>query len=1115
MVLAVVRGRVGLGGRDAGGRGRVVCGVVGVLCGVLVWLVLGCGVAWGSGSGWWLLGSGLRPSVLSVGGVGEVVVSAEDVGSGVVGEHGGVVRLVDRLPVGLVALRVGGAVPVANTRSGVGCVVVSERVVECEWERVLVPFTQVEVRVEVEVVSGARSGGLNEVVVSGGGPSTAVLSRPVVVGSKGPGFGLQSYSLVSEEVGGGVDLRAGSHPFQLTTAFELNQTADTTPVSKTPDAEPVVLPKDLDFRWPAGLLGNPTTVPVCSDSEFLAVVGAGDEDECPADTAVGVATVTVNEPSSFKATVFTVPVFNLEPEAGEPARFGINVVEAGTPVYIDASVRTGSDYGVTVETRNITQTAGVLSAKVTVWGVPGAAVHDPERGWGCLFKSLGFGSTKPCNVSEGKEPAPFLSLPSQCGVPLESSVVGDSWADPGQYSVLASYTSEGLTGCGGLPFGPELTVGSDTTAGSSPQGLEVGVRVPQEPDENPLGVDSSGIRDVAVSFPEGVSVNPAAASGLEGCSEAQIGYLPGESTPPEVLRFEPGVPSCPAGARVGTVKITTPVLAHPLTGYVYLASSESPVLDGMNENPFGTLLALYLVAQDPVSRTLVKLAGRISLGGGGQVQTFFEGTPDVPFETAQISLFTGERAALSSPALCGTYQATGTFTPWDGGEPVSSHSSFQITSGPAGSGCPGSVLPFKSSLQAGSTNIQAGAYTPFVTRLSHPDGTQPFGRVSVTLPPGVAGVLTGVPLCAEAQANAGTCPAASLIGEASATVGAGDQPYTVTGGKVYLTEHFQGAPFGLSIVTPAVAGPFDLGDVTVRAGVAVNETTGQITVTTSPQGATDPIPWILYGVPLQIKTLEVTVNRAGFTFNPTNCNQLSISTENTGLQNTISTNTVGFRVANCALLKFQPKFTASASSKISRLNGITFQTTLSYPNTGWGTQTNLAKVKVTLPKSLPSRQSTLRKACLASTFETNPADCKPESLIGHATVTTPLLPVPLTGPAYFVSHGGEAFPSLTMLLQGYGITIKLVGNTLISHGITSTTFNTIPDLPFNTFQLTLPANPYSALSGYGNLCKTKPKTTIQYTTQNNQTTSTTQTIKLTDCPKHKTKHTKHKTKTKH
>lgn len=1085
--------------------------MVGLL--VVVWLLGLGGVAWGSGVAWWNLGSGSRPSSLVVGGEGEVVVSAENVGDGAVGAHGGSVVFVDRLPVGVEAVRVAGAIPVANTRTPVGCVVESVRVVQCELEQELVPFSAVEIRVGVVVAAAPKAGEVNELVVSGGGAPTASLSRPVVVSSRMVGFGLQSYSLVNEEVGGVEDVQAGSHPFQQTTSLELNETADSTPVNKTPDAEPAVLPKDLDFQWPAGLIGDPGTVPECSDAAFLtvALAGNGDENECPADTAVGVANVMVNEPSKFKAAVFTVPVFNLEPEAGEPARFGINVVEAGTPVYIDAAVRTGSDYGVTVKSQNITQTAGLLSARVTVWGVPGSAAHDGQRGWGCLLRSLGYTSSKPCNTSEGAEPAPFLSLPSRCGVPLSSSVEGDSWSDPGVMQQLASDTGAPLTGCDRLAFRPGLGLAASTSTASSPVGLTVKVNVPQEANEIPAGVNDSNIRGIQVTLPEGFTVNPAAASGLASCSEAQIGYLPGESKPGEV-RLTPTAPACPQAARVGTVSISTPLLPRPLTGFVYLAAPENFPVAPPGENPFGSLLALYLVAEDQVSHTLVKLPGEISLNEQtGQISASFENTPDLDFKTAEVSLFTGERAALSTPDRCNPYPATATFTPWSGEAQVTSTATLEINNGLNGAECPTGKLPFQTGLKAGSTNIQAGAYTPLITSISRADGQQPFGEVSVTLPPGLAGTLTGIPLCPETQANTGACPTTSRIGEASASVGTGNQPYTVTGGQVYLTEKYEGAPFGLSIVTPATAGPFNLGNVIVRARVQINKTTGQITATTNPTTTSYDIPHILKGIPLQIKTLNVIINRPNFTFNPTNCGPLTITATNTGLEGTTSTNTVPFRAANCTTLKFQPKFTATASSKISRLNGITFKTSLSYPNTPQGTQTNLAKVKVVLPKSLPSRQSTLRHACLATIFQTNPALCKPESIIGQATVTTPLLPVPLTGPAYFVSHGGEAFPSLTMILQGYGITIELTGTTNIHAGITSTTFKTIPDLPFTHFELTLPANPHSALSGYGNLCKTKPKTTIEYTAQNNQQTKTTTPITLTHCPKPKKhKHNTHK-----
>ncbi len=279
-----------------------------------------------------------------------------------------------------------------------------------------------------------------------------------------------------------------------------------------------------------------------------------------------------------------------------------------------------------------------------------------------------------------------------------------------------------------------------------------------------------------------------------------------------------------------------------------------------------------------MSGTLVKLPGKVLLSETGQVTASFADNPQLPFEDAEVHFFGGQRAPLASPARCGPYTTTATFEPWTNTEAhteaLHSSSSFDITTGANGQPCPGPALAFTPSLASESTDINAGSFTPLVTTISRDDGQQPIHSVTLHYPPGLSGVLSGIPLCPEAQANAGTCSAASQIGETIVSVGVGGDPFTVTGGKVYLTEKYQGAPFGLSIVNPAKAGPFDLQEgrpVVVRAKIDIDPTTAALTITT---GA---IPTVIEGFPLQIKHVNVTITRPGFTFNPTNCNPMSIT----------------------------------------------------------------------------------------------------------------------------------------------------------------------------------------------------------------------------------------------
>jgi hypothetical protein len=686
---------------------------------------------------------------------------------------------------------------------------------------------------------------------------------------------------------------------------------------------------------------------------------------------------------------------------------------------------------------------------------------------------------------------------------MSTSVEGDSWSSPGSFFDFAGLfePATALSGCNRLQFSPEIKVAPDGQEASKPTGLTVDVHVPQEVNANAQGLASSNVKSITVAFPEGVKVNPAAADGLQACSEEEVGLLAGLGAQEEPL-FTPTLPQafCPDASKIGTVRIKTPLLpaGQPLEGSLYLAT---PAPQGeAGKNPFDSLVATYIIAQDPISGVLVKLAGDTTLDPStGRITATFDNNPQVAFEDAEIHLFGGERAPFATPATCGLKTTEATFTPWSGTGPVKASSSFQITSGPNGSPCP-ATLPFSPSLSGGTTNINAGSFSPLTTTISREDGNQDIQAVALHMPLGLSGILTGVTLCGEAQANAGTCPAGSLIGHTIVSVGLGADPFSVTGGQVFLTEGYKGAPFGLSIVNPAVAGPFDLGKVIVRAKVEVDPHTAALTVTTDSSGPYS-IPHILDGIPLQIKHVNVLIDRPGFTFNPTSCAPQSITGTIQSAEGSSAAVATPFQATNCANLKFAPKFEVSTAGKTSKASGASLKVKLTYPKAPFGTYANLAKVKVALPKQLPSRLTTLQKACTAATFDANPANCPKESIVGQSKVLTPLLPVPLTGPAYFVSHGGEAFPDLTIVLKGYGVTVDLIGSTSIKNGITTSTFKATPDVPFSSFELTLPQGKFSALAANANLCKSKLAMPSEFQAQNGMELRQSTKIAVTGCPR--------------
>jgi hypothetical protein len=1014
------------------------------------------------------LGGAAQTKVLTQGqGDGQIVVFAENLGDADVDGATAPVTIADIVPPGMVATNIEGFVN-GSTRTKLPC---SNATVSCTFAgpSPLPPYETLELVVSVKVEEGAQSGMDNEVTITGGGAPAASARQPITVSSSPVPFGVTSYGLALEEEGGAHDTQAGSHPFQVTTTLALNQTVD----PRTPPA-PV---KDLRFELPPGLIGNPTPLPQCTDLEFDTAKG-GSTNDCPPDTVIGVASVTI---STRAVGTGAAPLFNLTPRVGEPARFGFEV--EGNPVILDTSVRTGGDYGVTVNANNITEAAAFLSSRVTIWGVPGDSRHDTSRGWECVAGGRDrVESTPPCTPLGQTHPSPFLMLPTSCTGPLHTTVQGDSWAQPGNFLAPLSPNEplQGLDGCNRLGFEPSINVTPDGEAASTPTGLTVGVHVPQENDLNPSGIGESDVKRITVALPAGMQVSPAGADGLEACSLGQISLA------------SAAIPSCPDASKVGTVEIKSPLLPDPLTGDVYLAAQ--------NANPFGSLLALYIVAEDPTAGVLIKLAGKVSLDPiTGQLVSTFE-APQLPFSDAELHFFGGSRAPLSTPALCGVYTTSAAFAPWSGNTPAQSSSQFKIASGPNGAPCQ-NPQPFQPGFNAQTTNVQAGAYSPFTVTMTRPDADQTLGKVDMQLPPGLSGTLARVKLCPEPQASKGECGPESLIGSTTVSAGLGGDPFTVTGGQVFMTEGYKGAPFGLSILDPAKAGPFDLGSVVVRAQVFIDPHTTALRI------VSDPLPTILDGIPLQLQHVNVTVDRAdGFTFNPTSCAKMAITGTLTSSQGATATVSSPFQVSNCSTLGFKPKFAVSTSGKTSKANGASLNVKLTYPNAPQGSQANIAKVKVDLPKQLPSRLTTLQKACTAAQFGSNPSGCPAASIVGHARAITPLLPVPLTGPAYFVSHGGEAFPSLIVVLQGYGVTVDLVGTTFISKaGITSSTFKSVPDAPVGSFELNLPQGKTSALTANGNLCKSKLAMPTAFIAQNGMEIHESTKISTTGCPKHKAK----------
>ncbi|HEY1687304.1 MAG TPA: hypothetical protein VGF95_00400, partial [Solirubrobacteraceae bacterium] len=892
--------------------------IVGVLATIGIFGASAASAASASGA-WWHLASDSFPTQMQPGSTQHLIVSAVNRGYEEASGAGAPIVLTDKLPAGVEVTAIAGhATPKfslykAPESPAPQCSITAHEAL-CSYAGTVKPYARLWMLLTVKVAAQPAASEVSDVSVAGGEiPGAAIESELDLAGGEQT-YGLEHHELTPEEVGGGLATQAGAHPFQLTTTLGFNKT-ERVPFYSENESTPLEpqLAREVNVKLPPGLIGNPTPFPQCTGAQFSAADGRR-SNGCPQDSAVGYANVLIDEPKILGLTVISEPIFNLVPDEGEPARFGFTVERA--PVYLDTSVRTGGDYGITVHVGNIPELVTLLESEVTFWGVPGDPRHDNSRGWYCGIGEDAQAGEQPCKLEEDLHPKPLLVMPTSCTGELQASVETDSWKEPG--SVLDySLPSPAMDGCNRLGFDPQVSVTPAGQASSVPSGLNVDVHVPQDESLTPTGLSEANVKDTTVTLPEGLVLNPSAADGLASCSLAQID-LEDDATP-----------SCPEAAKVGTVTIHTPLLPEPLTGAAYLAAQ--------NANPFGSLVALYVVAEDPQAGVLIKLAGEVKLSESGQITSTFENTPELPFEDFELNFFGGARAPLATPAACGSYTTTASMTPWSQTPPVSTSSTFLIASGPNGSSC-ASQLGFAPSLAAGTVNIQAGEFSPLTTTMSRNDGEQPIKSVKLELPKGLMGTLTGVELCNEANADAGTCGANSLIGHTVVSVGVGGDPYSVTGGRVYMTGPYDGAPFGLSIVEPAVAGPFNLGTVVVRAKVEVDPHTAQLTVTTDPSGPY-AIPQILDGIPLQIRHVNVTIDRQGFTFNPTSCEKMAIEGVIGSADGAASSISVPFQVTDCAALLFKPGFKASTKAKHTRKDGAYLQVDVS---SGEG-QANIAR----------------------------------------------------------------------------------------------------------------------------------------------------------------------------
>jgi uncharacterized repeat protein (TIGR01451 family) len=901
----------------------------------------------------------------------------------------------------------------------------------------IAPDDTLKMVVSVTVDDPSATGTLtNAGTVDGGGaPSVATSAQNPLAGPL-PAFGPASFGNYIAGPDGAPDTQAGDHPYELTTRIDPTTDFRIAPDNfiGTDSVTSVEDLKDVAVDLPLGFLGNAQATPQCTFAELASAQGGG----CSADTVIG----HISAPGGVIAV--NGPLFNMVPELGEPAEFAFVDSANYTHVLHASVVPTAAGYVLRTTSRAIPQ-VGLQNIVATLFGNPAA------------------------KDGTGNTPVAFFTNPSHCdGQPVTTTLHMDSWQHPGATNPdgtpdlsdpnWASATSDSppVTGCNQLHFDPTLTVQPDSTSADSPSGLDVEIKVPQSTD--PATLATPPLKKGVVTLPQGVSVNPAAADGLGACSPAQIDLASAAS------------PSCPDSSKVGTVQLQTPLLPGTLQGSIYLATQ--------NDNPFNSLLAGYIVVDDPDTGVVIKIPGNLTPDPvTGQITGVFDNNPQFPFSDLKLHFFGGDRGELATPQTCGTYQTTSELTPWsapDSGPPATPSDSFQITSGPGGGPCPDLTDPskFTPGFSAGTISPQAGSYSPFVLKVTRPDGQQYLKKIDVTLPLGLTAKLAGIPRCPQSQITPGVggstnCDPASQVGTVNVGAGTGSSPFFLKDQPVYLTEGYGGAPFGLAIDTHALAGPLDLGHVVVRSKLNVDPQTAQVSADA------ETLPDILQGIPLRIRSITLTMDHPAFTLNPTNCNPQAVTGQITGggadFQNpaddTTKTVTDHFQVGGCGALGFSPKLSGTI------LNGAQGIHRSDHPNLNFHLaetpgDANLASVAVTLPQAFQIDQANLGNICSETQLAQN--QCAGRNTVGTATATTPLLNAPLSGPVYAVSGSG-GLPKLAVILNGE-VNLLVRGITTTSGAQIVNTFPAAPDAPVTSFDLTLNGGPAGYLVNNRNVC---------------------------------------------
>ncbi len=829
--------------------------------------------------------------------------------------------------------------------------------------------------------------------------ATATLILGLTSVSTASAIEIESVGASFTDLSGAAERQAGSHP-------------DVRVSWRVPYADPDALIPLLVERahrllvdTPAGLVGNPTAAEQCPE-RLLKAGTSGTTSTCPPITQIGVAAV-----EGLGGNASTIPVYNVEPPEGSPGLFVFNYL--GVVVRLTPTVRAG-DYGITIDSGTISQGLQVAAADVTIWGVPSDPAHNAQRDSGMIP-----GFYFPPGSSQAPR-RPLLTLQTSCPGVTETVLTRmDGWDSIGDFTTVP-LTSDFddqpfvIEGCEELSFGATVDVKTTSVRADSPTGLEFDLEVPQN--DAPYGYATAHVKDVSVTLPEGMSVSPAAANGLQACSDAQLAI---QNTDPV---------NCPDASKFGTVEVETPLLRKPLKGAVYVGSQQS------DDPQSGRMFRIFLVAEG--SGVRIKLEGGVKADPvTGQLTTVFENNPQQPFSNLKVKFFGGPDAALATPPTCGTKTVDVHMTSWSG-RSIDRQSDFEVACSPG-------LGDFSPSFTAGSVSPIAGAFSPFVVGIKKPDGQSAMDGLSIDMPKGVLAKLKG---------NLGT-----QVGSVTAYAGSGSTPFPLPG-KVFLEGAYGDAPYSLRVVVPAKAGPYDLGEVVVRQKVYVDRASAQVRV------VSDPIPTIVKGVPARIQRLDVNVDKPGFMVNPTSCEASEVkATLHSVAGQSVPVN-ARFQVGSCGDLAFSPRLAMALKGKRQKTTG-------KHPGLRArlrqaAGQAGIGRAKVTLPKALALDPDNAQALCEfdAGTKPDLESHCPKGSIVGRARAKSPLLERDLVGDVYFVKNvrkdaktGNEirTLPMIVVALRGE-IAINLKGEASTTKaGSLVSTFANVPDAPISAFNLNI------------------------------------------------------------